>query len=165
MSEEPFTLDQKRNERKGLNNDLWDAIEKFRARGNQDFDKLAYYQPKYYPERWRLVDQHALETFAEVEEVARWKDGFAAIHELFPELPRSPTEAEEAVAKRESSKLEDYIEAAFHDSATAIKEELKNTGSEGNEAKEMAQKGLKKAASQLGGCAINRELISIKRTL
>ena len=106
VSQEAFTLDAKRNERRGQDNDLWDALEKFKTRHDPTIDALAYYQPTYEAQRWRMVDQHTLDVFADVSEVRNCKDKVAAIHELFANLPTNPKEAEALITQCEQLALQ-----------------------------------------------------------
>ena len=71
VQDEVFTLDARRIERRGQNNDLWDAQEQYKRRNNVlDYYPLDYYQPEYHTERWRLVDDETVKVFADVAEVA-----------------------------------------------------------------------------------------------
>ncbi|OPX97218.1 MAG: putative type I restriction enzymeP M protein [Syntrophorhabdus sp. PtaB.Bin006] len=146
VSDEAYTLDQKRNERKGQNNDLWDAVVKFKEREIDNADDLLYYQPDYYAERWRLVDQHALEVFPDVKEVALWKDRFAAVHELFPDLPSDPAKMEEVVINRQSPQLQILAQDFLNETARNAWERLQSANTE----KEMpvAKAALKREASR-----------------
>jgi type I restriction enzyme M protein len=101
VSEEALTLDAKRIERRRQNNDLWDALKKFKTRYDPAADALVYYQPNFEAQRWRMVDQRTLEVFADEPEVLRWKDQVAAVHELFADLPADPQEAQVLIEQRE----------------------------------------------------------------
>ena len=89
VEQEAYTLDAKRNERRGQDNDLWDLLEKYRLRNEQEYDEKDYFQPDYRTERWRMVDSHTLRVFSK-ETGGRWKDQVAAISELFGDLPADP---------------------------------------------------------------------------
>jgi type I restriction enzyme M protein len=83
VTDEAFSLDQKRKARYGRDNDLWDALVKFDAwnsyRQGEAEDETGqtlaairassvaknYYQPDYWEERWRCVDGEFLKTFPE----------------------------------------------------------------------------------------------------
>lgn len=106
VEQESFTLDAKRNERRGQDNDLWDMLEKYRLRHEMDCNDLDYYQPNYWSERWRMVDGHTLKAFSDNREVLRWKDQVAAINELFSELPADPEKAYELIRTSQQQKLE-----------------------------------------------------------
>jgi len=113
VADEAYSLDQKRKARFGQDNDLFDALEKYRAwrgyldgqandDGETDLAKLRedavstdYWQPDYWEERWRPVDDAFLKIFPDKDAE---KDKTFAIHELWPDLPRDPREAEAAIA-------------------------------------------------------------------
>lgn len=100
VADEAFSLDQKRKALYGQDNDLWDALMKFRAwsryrRGEAEDntgDTLValraaatatdYYQPDYWEERWRSVDDEFLKIFPDKtgEKGRTWP-----LHELWPE--------------------------------------------------------------------------------
>ena len=83
VADEAFTLDQKRNPRFDKDNDLWDALEKFkgwRDWKHVDYPKAfankrdahreqattsKYFQPGYWKDRWRTVDDELLAIFPE----------------------------------------------------------------------------------------------------
>lgn len=98
-----YTLDAKRNPRPLSENDLWDALEKFREwqKGGTGKEK-EYFQPTFTTERWRQValrdteDQLTPfgEAFAGDNALESFAGGTWAIHELFPELPADPQHAE-----------------------------------------------------------------------
>ncbi len=124
VTQEAFTLDQKRNERRGHDNDLWDLLEKYKTRDNPEQHDLDYFQPEYHTERWRMVDAHTLKVFADEEEVPRWKDQVAAISELFAGLPADP---EAAYEKVEAEQLPKLTELAQTSCAHTLAEELAKT--------------------------------------
>ena len=113
VAEEAKTLDQKRKDRPGQNNDLYDASEKFHnwyevVQGS-DLPKLrevassaAYHQPEYWKERWRVIDDEFLRIFPEEESQ---KGHALGLHEIFTDLPRSPEEMTQAVASTGKSLL------------------------------------------------------------
>ena len=92
-----YTLDAKRTD-KPEPNDLWDALKKWQL------DKLAddttYYQPRISEERWRHVDDDTLKLFPDL---ASEQDQRSGIHELFPELPADPAEADRQVGAAQAS--------------------------------------------------------------
>lgn len=81
-----FTLDAKRNP-KAEPNDLWDAIAKW---PDKTVGSLDYYQPTFYQQRWRLVDDETIKVFPELIEE---KNRVRSIHELFKELAENADEA------------------------------------------------------------------------
>jgi type I restriction enzyme M protein len=92
ISDEAFTLDQKRKARYNADNDLWDALKKFEAwHAYRDGDTVAkdlsiaknYHQPDYWEERWRGVDDEFLKIFPEK---AGEKGHTFALHELWPSV-------------------------------------------------------------------------------
>ncbi|MCP5523414.1 MAG: SAM-dependent DNA methyltransferase [Verrucomicrobiales bacterium] len=104
VEDEAYTLDQKRKERPGQDNDLWDALEKFkqwrsRIQGKppkpDDTAGTRYWQPDYWQERWRTVDKDFVRIFPEH---SIQQDQVLGIHEAFSELPRDPKASEESVA-------------------------------------------------------------------
>jgi type I restriction enzyme M protein len=105
VAEEAKTLDQRRKDRPGQNNDLFDASEKFHSwyelvQGS-DLPKLreaatatTYFQPEYWDERWRVIDDEFLRVFPEEES----QQGHAlGLHEIFPDLPRDPQDMTQVV--------------------------------------------------------------------
>lgn len=106
VSEEAYTLDQKRKDRPGQNNDLFDAIEKFHkwyeVSQGSDIAGLReaatgseYHQPDYWKERWRVVDDEFLRVFPNEESQ---KGHALGLHEIFADLPGDPVELTRAVA-------------------------------------------------------------------
>jgi type I restriction enzyme M protein len=108
-----YTLDAKRTPRPGQDNDLWDALVQF-ARWQREGHAAVegepqYHQPRYWRERWRqasLRDSGSQLTpagfaFVDDAQAAPAFDGKTwAIHELFPELPTDPAEAEAFITAR-----------------------------------------------------------------
>ncbi len=93
VSEEAFSLDTKRSERRGQDNDFWDLLVKFKTRHTPEQDEFNYFQPQYRTERWRMVDALAMSTFSDHPRVVSEKDQIRSIAELFPELPADPEAA------------------------------------------------------------------------
>jgi type I restriction enzyme M protein len=101
-----YTLDAKRNPRPLSENDLWDALEKFRQwqQGGEGKEKH-YFQPTFTTERWRQVALRDTEdkltpfgeAFAGDKTLESFTGGAWAIHELFPELPPDPRQAENQI--------------------------------------------------------------------
>ena len=121
VTEEGYSRDAMRTERRGQNNDLWDALEKFQTRYDPVADALVYYQPNYEMQRWRMVDQRTLEVFAAEPEVMNWKDQVAAIHELFADLPADPQEAQVLIEQYEQPTLRQLTLACLYDAAQEAK--------------------------------------------
>ncbi len=113
INDEAFTLSQRRNERYHQDNDLYDAVEKFRSwyQVTQGSDMAglrdqavttAYHQPDYWDERWRVLDDDFLRVFPEEEPQ---KGHALGIHEIFinhadfADLPRDPEKANQQVCQ------------------------------------------------------------------
>lgn len=144
VEQEAFTLDAKRNERPGQDNDLWDMLEKYRKRHEPDYTDLDYYQPKYWKEQWRMVDAHTLKVFPDEKEVVRWKDKVAAISELFAGLPADPEQAYKQINTAQQPRMEAIAWTVFTRTAT---EELAKAGTPeiSDKREDLADKVLKKA--------------------
>lgn len=159
VSQEAFTLDAKRNERRGQDNDFWDALEKFKTRHDSTADALAYYQPAYETQRWRMVDQHALAVFANEPEVSNWKEKVAAIHELFADLPTNPKEAEALITQREQPALQQLALLCLNAAACEAQEAGKSKRKK-EERQEAVQEAVRKATSRFRSpCAQQKNLV------
>ncbi|WP_164057729.1 type I restriction-modification system subunit M [Serratia marcescens] len=122
VEEDGYSKDAKRNPRPGQQNDLWDALIKFKAwiehgrSGAQSHEKTLL-QPSFYTERWRqalLRDTAdkltpAGEAFSTLPDTSMWDGQVWGIHELFPELPADPKEAENQVRNEASRTLYDLV--------------------------------------------------------
>ena len=110
VEEDGYTKDARRNARPGQQNDLWDALEKFKAwisqgRSGAQCNEKTLLQPSFHVERWRqalLRDTAdkltpAGEAFSASADTSMWDGKVWGMHELFPELPANPKEAEEKV--------------------------------------------------------------------
>jgi type I restriction enzyme M protein len=93
-----FTLDAKRSE-KPEPNDLWDALAKWPSKV---VDSNDYYQPKFYDQRWRLVDNTTVEIFPSL---ANKQNQVRSIHELFTELPENSGEATKQIIEAQKPKI------------------------------------------------------------
>lgn len=146
VEQETFTLDAKRNERRGQDNDLWDMLAKYRLRHESNQDERDYFQPDYSKELWRMVDSHTLKVFSDEAEVVRWKDQVAAINELFAGLPANPDEALAQVDAAQQPRLATLAQTAF---AKSIAAELTKAKPPKNDEQRAAltDKVLKKAAA------------------
>ena len=99
VTDEAYTLDQRRKARYGDDNDLWDALVKFdawnRYRQGETASKAAavakdYNQPDYWEERWRSVDDDFLKIFPDK---SGDKGHTYPLHELWPQdFPFAPTD-------------------------------------------------------------------------
>lgn len=126
VEEDGYTRDAKRNPRPGQTNDLWDAIEKFKAwsiggRDSAKQNQKTLLQPSFRVERWR----HALlrdtadkltpagEAFSGLADTSMWDGQVWGIHELFPELPATPNEAETQIREAAREALRKLAERFF----------------------------------------------------
>ncbi|KAA0889839.1 N-6 DNA methylase [Oryzomonas rubra] len=100
ITDEAFSLDQKRKALNGQDNDLWDGLEKFKAWNSyrqgdakdlkgETLSSLRaaaiakdYHQPDYWEERWRSVDDEFLAIFPEK---SGDKGHTYPLHELWPQ--------------------------------------------------------------------------------
>lgn len=141
VEEDGYSRDAKRNARAGQQNDLWDALEKFKARlahgrtGAQRHEKVLL-QPRFRVERWRqallrdTADQltPAGEAFAALPDTSIWDGQVWGIHELFPELPADPKAAEAQVRNAASQKLYDLVVKYFAAPTQPIWEQWRTAG-------------------------------------
>lgn len=108
VEEDGYSKDAKRNARPGQQNDLWDALEKFKAwiahgREGAKHNEKTLLQPSYWSERWRqalLRDTAdkltpAGEAFSALPDTSMWDGQVWGIHELFRDLPADPSLAKE----------------------------------------------------------------------
>lgn len=108
VEKDGYSDNAKRNPLPGQPNDLWDALEKFKAwlihgRDGAQLNEKTLLQPSYWPERWRqalLRDTAdkltpAGEAFAALPDTSMWDGQVWGMHELFSDLPANPKEAEE----------------------------------------------------------------------
>ncbi len=141
VEEDGYTKDAKRNPRRGQQNDLWDALEKFKVwiahgrSGAQHHEKLLL-QPTFHEERWRqallrdAADQltPAGEAFAALPDTSMWDGQVWALHELFPELPADPREAGKQVRDAASRQLYDLVIQHFSTLTKPIWEQWRAAG-------------------------------------
>lgn len=126
VEEDGYSKDAKRNPRPGQQNDLWDALIKFKAwiehgRGGAQSHEKTLLQPSFHTERWRqalLRDTAdkltpAGEAFSTLSDTSIWDGQVWGIHELFPELPADPKEAESQVCNAASRTLYDLVVQFF----------------------------------------------------
>lgn len=110
VEEDGYSKDAKRNARPGQQNDLWDALVKFKewiehGRSAAHLNEKTLLQPSFHTERWRqaLLRDTADEltpagvAFSSLPDTSMWDGQVWGIHELFPELPSNPKEAEEKI--------------------------------------------------------------------
>ncbi|RQY65626.1 type I restriction-modification system subunit M [Burkholderia stagnalis] len=141
VEEDGYTLDAKRSPRPGQRNDLWDALEKFKAWLANGSDgaarnKTILLQPKFWQERWRqalLRDSAdtltpAGEAFASSPDTSVWDGQVWGIHELFPDIPADPEAAEILVRNNSSRMLVDFVVQYFGASSHPIWAQWHETG-------------------------------------
>lgn len=122
VEEDGYSLDAKRNPRPGQRNDLWDALEKFKAwlahgREGAQRNEKTLLQPSYRAERWRqalLRDAAdkltpAGAAFATLPDTSMWDGQVWGMHELFPDIPCDPKTAEILVRNAASRSLYDLV--------------------------------------------------------
>lgn len=144
VEEDGYSKDSKRNPRPGQQNDLWDALEKFKTwiahgrPGAQRNEKILL-QPSFHAERWR----HALlrdtadklmpagEAFSALPDTSMWDAQVWGIHELFPELPSDPKAAEIQVRNATSKMLCDLVIQFFAPVTQPIWEQWRTAGTDG----------------------------------
>jgi len=141
VEEDGYSLNAKRNEQPGQRNDLWDALEKFKVwlthgREGAQRNEKKLLQPIYHSERWR----HALlrdtadkltpagESFAGLPDTSMWDGQVWGIHELFPELPKDPKEAERQIRNAASKALSELVHQYFAPVTKPVWEKWKDTG-------------------------------------
>lgn len=118
VEKDGYSYNAKRTPQHGQQNDLWDALEKFKAwiahgRIGAQRNEKTLLQPSFHAERWRqalLRDTAdkltpAGEAFSALPDTSMWDGQVWGIHELFPELPANPQEAEEKVRSVSGSVL------------------------------------------------------------
>jgi type I restriction enzyme M protein len=160
INDEAFSLDQKRKALYGRDNDLWDALVKFdawtRYRQGETASRAAslakdYYQPDYWEERWRSVDDEALKIFPD-------KSGDTGhtfpLHELWrqdfpfdPADPRGARQYDDAVLAHVRPRFEQAMAALVQ--ATVQHAYGTARTPDADKALAAAEKAVKAVASQL----------------
>jgi type I restriction enzyme M protein len=166
VAEEAKTLDQRRKDRPGQNNDLYDASEKFHSwyeviQGS-DLPKLreaasasTYFQPEYWKERWRVIDDDFLRIFPEEESQ---KGHALGLHEVFHELPRDPEQMAKAVCA-EGKVLLDQISLPYVKAAWAVGSKQKTKGTQVAAAEVELRKLLRKLSSDLNKLSRDKSIL------
>ena len=126
VEEDGYSKDAKRTARPGQQNDLWDALEKFKAwighgRSGAQRNEKKLLQPSFHKERWRqalLRDTAdkltpAGEAFSALLDTSMWDGQVWGIHELFPELPVDPKDAERQIRNVASQALGELAHRHF----------------------------------------------------
>lgn len=171
VEEDGFSLNAKRDSRPGQRNDLWDALVKFKiwqtegSTGAQRFDKTLL-QPNFHPERWRqalLRDTDnkltpAGEAFSSLPDTGMWDGQVWGNHELFPELPADPKQAEQQIIERTKALLENAMLTLYTPAATYALLEIAEKPSMQQDRVAIARKHLDKA-----GIDIRRAINACKK--
>lgn len=126
VEKDGYSDNAKRNPLPGQQNDLWDALEKFKVwcAGGRDgalLNEKTLMQPTFWPERWRqalLRDTAEKLTpagaaFTALPDTSMWDGHIWGMHELFPELPANPKDAEEKVRAATVGVLHEVAIQAF----------------------------------------------------
>jgi type I restriction enzyme M protein len=133
-----FTMNAKRDARPTSNNDLWDALEKFRAwkKGGAGNEKN-YYQPRFTTERWRQVSfrdtEDKLTPFGEAfggnKQLESFDGDVWAVHELFTEYGNvsSPDEIKTIISNKVSKLLSDLLHRYLDEFTRPIWEKWKKS--------------------------------------
>lgn len=122
VKEDGYSKDARRTPRPAQQNDLWDALEKFKAwlshgRTGAQHNEKTLLQPSFRLERWRqallrdTADQltPAGAAFGELPDSSMWDGQVWGIHELFRDLPVNPKDAEEKIRASEASVLLELV--------------------------------------------------------
>ena len=169
VNSEAFSLDQKRKALYGGENDLWDALEKFKywsmylqgGTGSEREGNLvelraaaiskSYYQPDYWEERWRVVDDEFLKVFPEK---AGDKGHSYALHELWPETfafdknnPQGAGQYDEAVIVAVGPKFETAVKNLIY--SIVVGSSAGNLMPDKNKIQRDVSKGIKALTNQL----------------
>lgn len=99
------SLDAKRSDQPTGDNDLWDALHKFRHKASLG-ESEEYFQPEIYPARWRLVDSELVASFPEL---APEEGQTRGISELWRDLPESLEAATKAISEAAVPLLEELL--------------------------------------------------------
>lgn len=133
VEEDGYSDNAKRNPLPGQQNDLWDALEKFKlwlrhGRDGAQRNEKTLLQPRYWSERWRqalLRDSadkltSAGQAFSSLTDTSMWDGQVWSIHELFPELPSDPKEAESKVRQDVGAPLRSLVIHYFAAAAKSV---------------------------------------------
>ncbi|GDY15084.1 hypothetical protein LBMAG53_39620 [Planctomycetota bacterium] len=152
ISDEAYSLDQKRQAQYGQDNDLWDALEKFKAwLAGDEAASIAttYFQPDYWEERWRSVDDATLQIFPDL---AGDKGHTHPLHELWPQEfafdpqdPRGARQYDEAVIDTVGPK----VLAIYQREALAAAQAARRNGDADVAIRTAVDKHLKKITGQV----------------
>lgn len=141
VEEDGYSKDAKRNARPGQQNDLWDALEKFKVwiahgRTGAERNERTLLQPSFRAERWRqallrdTADQltPAGEAFASLPDTKMWDGQIWGNHQLFYKLPADPKAAEIQVRNASSQHLYELVVRYFAAPTQPIWEQWRKAG-------------------------------------
>jgi type I restriction enzyme M protein len=159
VGEDGFSLNAKRDPRFTADNDLWDALVKWRAYDAalrakappEQLDTLAasrdYYQPRVEKQRWRVVDKVALAIFPELDQLT--PDQPWSLKERFPELPDDPGQATDQIAARQTERMAALYRAFYTSKWSAAQAAAANSRKKGADHAAAMREALKKEAGVL----------------
>ncbi|MHC5127167.1 type I restriction-modification system subunit M [Pseudomonas inefficax] len=141
VEEDGYSRDAKRNPRPGQQNDLWDALEKFKAwisqgRLGAQRNEKTLLQPSFHAERWRQAQLRdsagkltpAGEAFSALADVSMWDGQVWGMHDLFPDLPADPKSAEIQVCSAAREMLYDLVIQFFAAPTKVVWSKWKDAG-------------------------------------
>jgi type I restriction enzyme M protein len=162
VEEDGYSRDAKRNARPGQRNDLWDALVKFKTwqaegRTGAARNEKTLLQPSFRPERWRqallrdTADQltPAGRAFSAMADTSMWDGQVWNLHELFPELPADPKDAEQQVLDRSKALLDNAMQTLYIPAATKALLEICGKPSMAQDRVAIAKMHLDKAAADV----------------
>ncbi|MBT0960235.1 type I restriction-modification system subunit M [Denitromonas iodatirespirans] len=141
VEKDGYSDNAKRNPLPGQQNDLWDALEKFKAwlahgRDGATRNEKTLLRPSYWPERWRQALMRdtadkltpAGEAFSSLPDTSMWDGHVWGMHELFRDIPSDPKAAEIQVRNVASSMLYDLVIQFFAEPTQAVWAKWKDAG-------------------------------------
>jgi type I restriction enzyme M protein len=166
-----YSSDAKRTPRPLGENDLWDALVKFKewlqkGRNIDPAQGKTYYQPKLFAERWRQAQLRdaddkltpAGEAFSSLPDTGMWDGHVWGIHELFDGLPSDPKQAEEHVIERSKAIFHNAMLTLYVPAANKALQEIGGKPSLAQDRAEVARKHLDKA-----GIEVRRAVTACKK--
>ncbi|MBB6050437.1 N-6 DNA methylase [Armatimonas rosea] len=100
-----YSLDAKRNGQPTGDNDLWDALHKFRNRETLG-ESEEYFQPEVYQARWRTVDTNLIASYSHL---APEEGQIRGITELWRDLPEDLAETTRSVSEAAIPILDELV--------------------------------------------------------
>jgi type I restriction enzyme M protein len=136
VEEDGYSMNAKRNEQPRQRNDLWDALEKFKAWRTQghsgaEQNQKVLLQPAFRVERWRQAKltevvngsdelTAAGQAFSALPDTSMWDGQVWGMHELFPDMPAVPKEAEDRVRTEAGNALHELAIQWLHPVAAKV---------------------------------------------